>query len=74
MNARMIDSGSQFAVGWRAPTSASSGGGPLACSGGMNPGEPITSPACVSAVDSTAREMPKSMTRGPPRPAARSTA
>ena len=31
----------------------------------MNPGEPITRPACVSAVDSTAREMPKSMTRGP---------
>ena len=31
----------------------------------MNPGEPITRPACVSAVDSAAREMPKSMTRGP---------
>ena len=134
VNARMIDSGSQFAVGWRAPTSASrpsavgrclgslarqrsisgrtsagtrsrlgepwttryssatvvpvpngpspvaakartaprlnmSLGGPTseptACSGDMNPGEPITRPACVSAVDSTAREMPKSMTRGP---------
>ena len=133
-NARMIDSGRQFAVGWSAPTSASrpaavgrwlgslarqrsisgrtsagtrsrlgepwttryssaavvpvpngpspvaaktrtaprlkmSVGGPTsrptACSGDMNPGEPITRPACVSAVDSTAREMPKSMTRGP---------
>ena len=133
-NARMIDSGRQFAVGWSAPTSASrpaavgrwlgslarqrsisgrtsagtwsrlgepwttryssaavvpvpngpwpvaakartaprlkmSLGGPTsrptACSGDMNPGEPITRPACVSAVDSTAREMPKSMTRGP---------
>ena len=31
----------------------------------MNPGEPITRPACVSCVDSAAREMPKSMTRGP---------
>ena len=133
-NARMIDSGSQFAVGWRAPTSASrlsavgrclgvlrqaafdqrphfarhpirSGvavdhavqqrrRGPsaeqaLASSregedspraedvarrpdfvtggllGDMNPGKPITRPTCVSAVNSTAREMPKSMTCGP---------
>src|SRR6266699_621867 len=31
----------------------------------MNPGDPTTRPAWVSMVDSTAREMPKSMTRGP---------
>jgi len=31
----------------------------------MNPGEPITRPTCVRAVDSAALEMPKSMTRGP---------
>jgi hypothetical protein len=43
------------------PTSA-----PTACSGDMKPGDPITRPVCVSEVaDSTAREMPKSMTRGP---------
>ncbi len=42
------------------PTSA-----PTACSGDMNPGEPIVSPVWVSVVDSAAREMPKSMTRGP---------
>ena len=38
---------------------------PVACSGDMNPGEPTTRPAWVSMVDSAAREMPKSMTRGP---------
>ena len=38
---------------------------PSACSGDMNPGEPTTSPVCVSAVASTAREIPKSITRGP---------
>ena len=38
---------------------------PMACSGDMNPGDPTTRPACVSMVDSAAREMPKSMTRGP---------
>ena len=38
---------------------------PIACSGDMNPGDPTTRPACVSMVDSVAREMPKSMTRGP---------
>ena len=31
----------------------------------MNPAQPTTRSAIVSAVDSTAREMPKSMTRGP---------
>ena len=38
---------------------------PMACSGDMNPGDPIVSPVWVSVVDSAAREMPKSMTRGP---------
>ena len=42
------------------PTSA-----PIACSGDMNPGEPITRPARVTDVFSAAREMPKSITRGP---------
>ena len=133
-NARMIDSGSQSGVGWRAPTSASrpsavgrsagvlgqaaldqrphfgrhpvqAGGvmdhavqqrrrGPgaeraLARGGegehrpeaedvarrpdlvtggllrGHEPGRTQPGPACVSCVDSTAWEMPKSMTRGP---------
>ncbi|HTT54748.1 MAG TPA: hypothetical protein VMH35_25420 [Streptosporangiaceae bacterium] len=38
---------------------------PSACSGAMNPGEPITMPAWVSALAPAAREMPKSITRGP---------
>ena len=38
---------------------------PSACSGDMKPGEPTTMPVCVSALASTAREIPKSMTRGP---------
>jgi hypothetical protein len=39
---------------------------PMACSGDMNPGDPTTRPVWVSAVASAAaREMPKSMTRGP---------
>ena len=38
---------------------------PLACSGDMNPGEPTTKPVWVSALDSIAREIPKSITRGP---------
>ena len=38
---------------------------PMACSGDMNPGDPIVRPVWVSVVDSAAREMPKSMTRGP---------
>ena len=38
---------------------------PVACSGDMNPGDPITRPARVSVADSAAREMPKSMTCGP---------
>jgi hypothetical protein len=38
---------------------------PAACSGDMNPAPPISRPACVSAVDSTAREMAKSISRGP---------
>ena len=42
------------------PTSA-----PAACSGDMNPAEPTTKPAPVSDVASAAREMPKSMIRGP---------
>ena len=38
---------------------------PSACSGDMNPGEPIMKPVPVSAVASAAEEMPKSMIRGP---------
>ena len=38
---------------------------PSACSGDMNPGEPIISPVPVSEVASAAEEMPKSMIRGP---------
>ncbi len=38
---------------------------PSACSGDMNPGEPIMSPVPVSEVASAAEEMPKSMIRGP---------
>ena len=38
---------------------------PMACSGERNPGEPTTKPVEVSAVPSTARLMPKSMTCGP---------
>ena len=38
---------------------------PLACSGDMNPGEPITMPVAVIMDRSSAREMPKSITRGP---------
>jgi hypothetical protein len=39
---------------------------PIACSGDMNPGDPITRPVWVSAVASAAaREIPKSITRGP---------
>ena len=37
---------------------------PIACSGDMNPGEPTTRPAAADAA-SAAREMPKSITRGP---------
>ena len=40
-------------------------GAPSACSGAMNPGEPITMQAWVSALAPAAREMPKSITRGP---------
>ena len=38
---------------------------PWACSGDIKAGEPITSPVPVSVVASAAREIPKSMTRGP---------
>jgi len=38
---------------------------PSACSGDMNPGEPLTQPVRVSPEPSAAREMPKSMMRGP---------
>ena len=38
---------------------------PSACSGDMNPGEPIMRPVPVRDVASTAEEMPKSMIRGP---------
>jgi hypothetical protein len=39
---------------------------PSACSGDMNPGEPMIAPVCVSSDSpSTARAMPKSITRGP---------
>ena len=38
---------------------------PSACSGDMNPGEPTTAPVWVSELASAAREMPKSITRGP---------
>ena len=40
-------------------------GRPSACSGDMKPGEPITRPVRVNVLTSAAREMPKSMTRGP---------
>jgi hypothetical protein len=38
---------------------------PRACSGDMKDGEPNTTPVPVSMVASAAREMPKSMIRGP---------
>jgi hypothetical protein len=38
---------------------------PSTCSGDMNAGEPITTPVRVRCVASTAREIPKSITRGP---------
>src|SRR5438034_370924 len=38
---------------------------PSACSGDMNPGEPIMKPVPVSDVAPAAEEMPKSMIRGP---------
>ena len=38
---------------------------PSACSGDMNPGEPIMKPVPVSEVAPAAEEMPKSMIRGP---------
>jgi len=38
---------------------------PWACSGDMNPGEPITIPVRVSALESMDREIPKSISRGP---------
>jgi len=38
---------------------------PVACSGDMNPGEPTTWPAPGADTTSGAREMPKSITRGP---------
>jgi len=40
-------------------------GSPSACSGAMNPGEPIRMPVRVMVVASTARAIPKSITRGP---------
>ncbi len=38
---------------------------PSACSGDMNPGEPIISPVPVSEGAPAAEEIPKSMIRGP---------
>ena len=38
---------------------------PSACSGDMNPGEPRAWPVPVSMLASAAREIPKSMIRGP---------
>jgi hypothetical protein len=38
---------------------------PLACSGDMNPGVPTSTPVPVIPVPSRAREIPKSITRGP---------
>ena len=40
-------------------------GRPSACSGAMNPGEPIATPVWVMLVASAARAIPKSITRGP---------
>ncbi len=40
-------------------------GSPLACSGHMKPGEPTTIPVLVSLEPSSARAIPKSITRGP---------
>ena len=38
---------------------------PRACSGDMNPGEPVTQPTPAADTVPAAREMPKSITRGP---------
>ncbi|MCW2891759.1 MAG: hypothetical protein JWO75_1248 [Actinomycetia bacterium] len=38
---------------------------PLTCSGAMNGGDPMSIPVPVTTVESAARAMPKSMTRGP---------
>ena len=40
-------------------------GRPEACSGDMYPGDPTTKPIRVSGLAAAAREMPKSITRGP---------
>ena len=44
---------------------AGSGGPPSACSGDMNEGVPTVVPVAVTDVASSAREIPKSITRGP---------